>query len=309
MKMWKLLPIAGLAVLVVGAQQVSAATIFSDDFENYTLGSIDNNDTVNNVASNPWYGPYPANGIVVGATQNGGISTTTVTPYSGSKMIQGDVRNDGKSHYDQDGLDLSKYNNENAFTGNLEVSWYFYDSAGVGGTTANGKIEDFVALSYYNPTVDKTGAASSWANSCQSTLDNPSQRISLGALSAGDTSYYQARVLNSSSTALAYNTTGDQSWFNTTATRSIGWHEGTISIGALQTDNTNLISFYVDGIECFSTTAAVGNGYNTIEMNTRRGGQTLYYDDFTASTVPEPASFLALGSGLISLLALKKRRS
>ena len=296
------LPIAGLAVLMLGVQ-ASAGTIFSDDFESYNYGVLDRNmdgtNAVNTDASNPWIGPDPSNNTVVGPSDqiNPGI---TATAHGGSKMIRGNNKND------QDYVNISyKYNNGNAYTGGLQLDWWYYDPYGAGNSAL---IDDYMALAYYAGFQGVEYPVNDSGDLNTAVIGAPTQRLSLGTYN--NTDYYMARVLG------ATGGSGDGSWFSTNVVRSAGWHEMRIVVGDALADGTNNVNFYIDNMQnpVLSMNSTTTVGYNVIEANNNMKGAVKdytqgYFDDITLTSVPEPGSFVALAAGLVSLLGLKRRRN
>ncbi|MCC6483675.1 MAG: PEP-CTERM sorting domain-containing protein [Armatimonadetes bacterium] len=294
MKRGMLLCAVGLLV-VATAFTAQAAPVFTDGFEGANIGALDKNapggaNSAPNGSGNPWFGPNPPNGQVV-STDSG------VTPHSGDHMLRGAFV--GGADIDQNWLNIAyRFNGGNVFTGNLTLDWWFYDVGGAG----DGNFKDYVALGYYNTAPSGTDYPGSGSlNAGASKI----QRLSLGAQSTGDTSKYQARVVGSSD---GYG--GPNGWFNTSTSRSVGWHQARIVVGPALGDGTNDVWFYIDDMvnPTLTHNSVLNYGYNVIEVNSKFGSQTGYFDDFSLTLVPEPGSLLALGAGLVSLAGVVRRK-
>jgi hypothetical protein len=157
---------------------------------------------------------------------------------------------------------------------------------------------DYAALGYYNTAPGNTDYPGTGSLNSSTQI----QRLSLGAAStqgAGfDNTKYQARVVGA----------GDgyaSGWFNTSATRSVGWHEGRVVV-----DNANNASFYIDDMNnpVFTHSAVLTFGYNVLELNTDFGPTTGYFDDVSFSLVPEPGTTALLLCGGLTWLALRRRK-
>ncbi len=294
--MRKILIVAVALLVLASAGQVSAA-LFSDGFESHNIGALDKNlsggpNAAPNGSGNPWFGPAPPNAQVVGVDSG-------VSPHSGSHMIRGAFV--AGADIDQNWYNMAyRLNGGLPFKGNLEFDWWFYDPLGaVGASGLN--FRDYAAIGYYNTApggTDYPGAGSLNSGATQI------QRLSLGAnnTSGVDPNFYQVRVVGATD---GLGTTG---WFNTSVGRSVGWHHGKIVIGSPLVNNTNNVDFYIDNMlsPIFSHNSMTTWGYNVIEVNTKFGSATGYFDDF--NLVPEPGSLVALGAGLLSLIGLKRTR-
>lgn len=288
-----------LSVLLV-ASGASAAVLFTDGFESYTAGGnpLDKNVTGPNSAANgsgnPWFGPAPPNARVVGTDSFNGSS---VSPHSGNNMIRASAASD----LDQNWYNLAyRQNGGSAFTGNVQFDWWFYDPIGQG--TGSTNFRDYAAVGYYNTapgTTDYPGTGSLNTGATQI------QRLGLGTVNgnAASQTVYNARIVGD-----AAGDAGVAGWFLTGVARSPGWHHGQIVIGAPLGDNTNLVTFNIDGAMALSRNSKTAYGYNVLEFNTGFGPKTGYFDDVTFSTIPEPASALLLLLGM-PLLYRKNRVS
>jgi sugar lactone lactonase YvrE len=248
-----------------------AAFTFYDGFESYSKGSLDNNTTggPNTSSANPWWG---VNTTVQGWVTN---ANSGVTPHGGSQM----VGTSGVTKQDYLNL-LYRMNAGQIYYGNFMCDWWFYDPYG---STASGATnsQEYLAIAQYAP-VSTTGDTS--------TFTTYNQRMSLGAYN-GNTGYnylyYQARIIGGSGTFGSGN-----SWYNTTALRSVGWHHARIVVGIPNAADYAPISMYVDNM--LNATVASGGtnlGYNLIELNhdmASASGTGWYYDDFTFRAANDP---------------------
>jgi hypothetical protein len=260
-----------LAIAPAAAQQHRHRLLALDDFESYMLGSLDKNDPNGmnmdaNGQGNPWFGPRIPDLVVVNA-ENG------IQPISGTQMVRGSAT----PGFSQNWYNIAyRLNGSQPFTGNIILSWWFYDPVGPGNTD----YRDYVALAFYDTAPPDTDAP---ANYNLNTGVMRIQRLSLGAMFntdlGFDPTYYQARVVGNQN---GYNANG---WFNTQTPRSVGWHQAAIHVGPLLSDGGNLISFYIDdgGNPTLEQEAPASftYGYNVVEMNAAFGAQTAYYDDIS----------------------------
>ena len=269
------------------------AVIFADGFESYNAGSLDQNDgsgpnqAPNGGPGNPWFGPVPANGIIVG-------TEGSISPHSGTQMVRG--ANGGTIQFDQDYYNLAyRLNGGSVYKGNIRLDWWFYDLNGPGDTN----YRDYVALvdyGSYQSATDQDGSG----NPGPSTSIN--QRLSLGAtfLTGADYTKYQARVVSADDPGIA----GTSGWFNTTTTRSVGWHHGRIAVGPTQgTMSAPEVAFYIDDMvnPTLVHNAISTIGYNFIEINTQFGTETAYFDDISFA-VAQPPKLTATLSGVNVML-------
>jgi hypothetical protein len=311
------------------AQQV----LFSDNFESYSLGELNKNDSASpnaapNGSGNPWWGPgagttvQPAGSIasqLVSAGNQSGVAqpaaaTSTemlvvgaqngVTPHSGTKMITGSP---GSNNYSELWNNIAyRYNGGKAISGNLIYTFWFYDP---NGTTNGAAYKDNSDVAFYSDNSSTADYPSSGTLNNSLTIE----RLQLGAASyqvntsgypqTYNSSEYQARVVN---TQIGYDTQG---WINLPITRSVGWHEGEEIIGPADSDGRNTVSFYIDNLTTplLTTTTEIDQGYTDVEFNA--GGTTNdlgYFDDATLTLTPEPLSLAA--SPLLGLLLMRRRR-
>ncbi len=292
MKLIKALSTA-IVLLLLFVVQLSAQVLFSDGFETYTAGGspLDKNyasgpNAAPNGSGNPWFGPAPPNARVVGAEGS-------VTPHSGNNMIRGSAPSD----LDENWYNLSyRLNGGAVYSGGVTYDFWFYDPLGSGGSA----YRDYAALGYYNTAPTTTDYPGTGSLNSSSQI----QRFSLGASSsqgAGfDATLYQARVVGA--------TDGYASgWFNVDVIRSVGWHEGRITMGPVLGDGTADVRFYIDdkSTPVFTHNSTTSYGVNVLELNTDYGPTGGYFDDISF-TIPEPgtAALLVVG-GLV--LALRRR--
>lgn len=294
--------IVGLSIVVILTLATAASAadiIFSDGFESYTAGGnpLDKNTAGPNSASNgtgnPWFGPAPPNARVVGSDSFNG---PTVTPHSGNNMIRGSAASDT----DQNWYNLAyRLNGGSAFTGNIQLDWYFYDPFGEGAGSTD--FRDYAALGFYNTAPSGTDYPGTGSLNTGATQI---QRLGLGAFNgnAASQTVYNARIVGETA-----GNAGNGTWFLTGVNRSLGWHKGTIKVGPALGDNTNQVDFYVDDIFALGRNSKTAFGYNVIEFNTAFGAKTGYFDDVTFS-IPEPASVLLLVGGILMLWTRRRAR-
>jgi hypothetical protein len=282
--------VVAFVLLALTVLQTYAQVLFSDGFESYTAGGspLDKNyasgaNAAPNGSGNPWFGPAPPNARVVG-------TETNVSPHSGNNMIRGSAPSD----LDENWYNLAyRLNGGNAYSGNIRYDWWFYDPLGSGGSN----YRDYAALGFYNTAPGNTDYPGTGSLNASTQI----QRLSLGATSGtgSDSTVYQARVVGATD---GYASSG---WFNTTATRSIGWHEGRIIV-----DGANNVSFYIDNMvtPVLTHNAVLSYGYNVLELDTDYGPIGGYFDDVSFSLIPEPGTVGLLVSGGLVVLAMRRRR-
>jgi hypothetical protein len=291
------LALSALSVIVLAG--TAPAQIFTDGFESYTAGAnpLDKNvagpNAAPNGSGNPWFGPAPPNLRVVSS----GDTTATGSPvnaHSGSQMVRGSAPSD----LDENWVNIAyRLNGGNPYAGNASMTFWFYDPLGSGGAN----YRDFGALGFYNTAPNNTDYPGTGSLNSSTQI----QRLSLGASSsqgAGfDATVYQARVVGATD---GYNSAG---WFNTIIGRTVGWHMGEIDVGPALPDNTNNVTFLIDGVTALTHNSVLSFGYNVLELNMNYGPTTGYMDDITFSAaVPEPSTLLLTAGGL---LTVRRRRS
>jgi hypothetical protein len=291
---------AAALLALAATATVNANTLFTEGFESYTAGAnpLDKNvagaNAAPNGSGNPWFGPAPPNARVVGIDSTNGPA---VAPHSGSAMIRGSAPSD----LDQNWVNIGyRFNGGSAYTGGIQLDYYFYDPLGSGGTD----FRDFGALGFYNTAPSSTDYPGTGS---LNTGVTQIQRLCLGASSsqgAGfDNTTYQARVVGATD---GYS----NGWFNTTTPRSVGWHHALIFVSSDIGDGTNNVSFYIDDFNTPTLThnSVTNYGYNVIELNNNFGPTTGYFDDLTLSTIPEPSSAALIVCGLLMVGSRCRRR-
>ncbi len=245
---------------------------FYDGFEGYQTGSLDNNTSggPNVSAANPWWG--------VNTSAQGWITNASsgVTPHGGSQMdgAAGSVR--------QEYINLLyRMNAGQLYYGNFMCDWWFYDPYGANAAGAT-NFQEYVALAQYAPVSTSSDSSS---------FSTFTQRMSLGSYN-GNVGYnysnYQARIVGGSGTFGSGN-----SWYNTTVTRSVGWHHARIIVG-IPNPATLLapVSMYIDNLTnatVASPSTGLAVGFNLLELNHQfKAGYAGYYDDFTFRAANDP---------------------
>ena len=245
-----------------------AAFTFFDGFESYNKGSLDNTTTGGPNPTSPWWGlNTSAQSWVTNA--NGGVN-----PHGGSQMAG------AASLSRQDYINLLyRMNAGQTYYGNFMCDWWFYDPYGTATTGASAS-QDYLAIAQYAP-VSTTGDTS--------TFTAYNQRMSLGTYN-GSTGYnysnYQARIIGGSGTFGSGN-----SWYNTTTTRSVGWHHARILVGIPNASNYATVWMYIDNMLNAAVTSPGTNlGFNLIELNhySSAAGFGWYYDDLTFRAANDP---------------------
>jgi hypothetical protein len=269
--------VCSFVMILTLATSAHAVVVFSDGFESYTdAGSpLDANLAGPNAApnggpGNPWFGPAPPNLRVISA--GGGLSSGAAAPRSGSQMVTASAASD----FDQEWVNIANRFEPNGlnYFGNIALDWWFYDPTGPG----NSNYRDYAALGNYSAASTASSSFLDYPTS-DSNLNHSTvlQRLSLGASNpAGfDNTKYQARVAGATDGLVS-------GWFNV-GTRSIGWHEGKIQLGAPNGASTT-VSFYIDGVDVLDHAIMTSSGVNVIELNAGFGSTSANFDDLTFST-------------------------
>jgi len=228
-----------------------------ETFEDYNTGgdsfeSLDKNDPAgpnqaSNGLGNPWWGTVPPNGRI-----------DVSKAHSGTKSLWGTAGGC------RDFYNLQyRCNNGLPFTGSVYLDWWFYDPLGSGGSTTN-FCGDYTALSCYSgmpTTLDHPATV-------PNVMPAPIQQLAVGMsddLASGyNPAKYQVRIVGDSG---GYH----GGWFNTTVTRSVGWHHARVAVGPRKSpSNTNDITFFIDDMASPvmpSRDSITTAGFNMIEVN------------------------------------------
>lgn len=293
-----------LAFMAMAVYQLKAQVLYSDNFSSYSLGALDANDSggpnqaPNGGPGNPWWGPGPPN-LAVATSFNG------INPYPGdTHLVDGQSANFFAEQFNNIGYRLNGGNN---FLGGVALSWAFYDPVGAGSSASGyndiAYLDGFQSADGYTSTKDYTGSGPD----LQSSYTSGDELLGLGAdnPSGGNSGFYQARVIGSSTADDGATYTGANGWYNLSVARTVGWHTASIVLGAPNGANTT-VTMYIDGHDVLDETVGAGTvGVNTIAVDSGWGSQVGAFDNFVVS-VPEPGACALIGFGLLSLVALKK---
>lgn len=261
-----------------------AAVVFYDGFETYNNACIDMNYTgsPNNFGTNgdrngnPWFGADPRDAMV-----DAGVGV-----HLGSKALSATT---GTAPYNcENAVNLAyRFNDGNPYTGNVYLEWYFYDPKGA---TGGDQFRDFAGLSQYKTSpVWSATTDYDFAAGYNATLrDYLNQFLAIGGswdVSAGyDSSKYQIRVMGAPGSYA-------NGWFNSSVTRSVGWHHALITLGSAKVGGTNDASFYIDGALVATKDTVTSGGVNSLSVYTRPSG-------FVSGAVDD-ISFGALGTQMV----------
>src|SRR5437763_15349645 len=115
------------------------------------------------------------------------------------------------------------FNSGTPYFSNISLYWCFYDPT----VSGNSNYRDYAALAYYNSAHGTGGLDYPAASGGNLNPGGALQRLSLGASNPTgfDNTKYQARIVG------ATDGTASGQWFNV-GTRSVGWHQGQIILGA-----------------------------------------------------------------------------
>jgi hypothetical protein len=270
------------------------STNFFDNFESYSISSpvtygrlgtpLDYNYGVNSSATDPWWGPSPPNFFTFPSGQDG------VTAYSGNQMIGGAFAFVTSGDNDETFLNLSyRFNGGQLYYGNVMLDWYFYDP----GTSDAG---DQLSLANFSSRMPGNSDSSGFL-----IPSGPVQHLFIGTWQNLDTTKYQASVYGASDGAsgpISKNIAGTTKYFDTSVSRSMGWHHARIVVGpANPGTHVATAMFFVDDMSnsAFNHDLPPGNvGFNSIHLmacsiyapaTSETAG---FFDDVTFQVVNDP---------------------
>jgi hypothetical protein len=270
------------------------STNFFDDFESYSVASpvsygrggtpLDYNFGVNSGTTDPWWGPSPPNFFTFTSGQDGAPA------HSGNQMIGGAYTSVTSGDNDETFLNLSyRFNGGQVYYGDVMLDWYFYDP----GTADAG---DQLSLANFGGRMPATSDSSGFL-----IPTTPVQHLFIGTWQNLDTTKYQASVFGASdgtSGRISRNITGFTKYFNTSVSRSQGWHHARIVVGPAD-PGTHVANakFFVDDMSnaAFTHDLPPGNvGFNSIHLMacsiyTPATSETAgFFDDVTFQAVNDP---------------------
>ncbi len=270
--------IANIAGTVTTAPATLVYTQAFDNFEEYNAGQLDSNGNANTQASNPWWGPAPPNGIVIGETQPDSLHV--VVPHSRGDGSGNMVQSAASGTFeDTDDVNLAyRLNAGQSYNGNLKMDWWYFDPWGADGRGAN--LEDYMVIGHYGLPTDHDHDAMSFTGT---------KIIWLGAYPAAgyDPTLYQAKITGETDGLNA------GQFYNTTRTRSIGWHHFRILVGIPNGASTPVSFFIDDMVNPVMTHAKFWpDSIDCAEINGRAHGSTSdpvgYFDHFSFQTAADP---------------------
>jgi hypothetical protein len=272
------------------------STNFFDDFESYSISSnvtygrfgtpLDYNDlrAVNSASTDPWWGPSPPNFFTFVSGQDG------ASAHSGNQMIGGAYTSVTSGDNDETFLNLSyRFNGGQLYYGDVMLDWYFYDP----GTADAG---DQLSLANFSSRVPATSDSSGFLIPA-----GPVQHLFIGTWQNLNTTKYQASVFGASDGTLgriSRNIAGNTKYFDTSVSRSVGWHHARIVVGPAD-PGTHVANakFFVDDMSnaAFSHDLPPGNvGFNSIHLmacsiySPATSETAGFFDDVTFQVVNDP---------------------
>lgn len=265
---------AALIAAVCGLPAANAGTIFDDDFEGYSSQANFDATWVPAGGGGTWttnQSTSPTHSIGIGTT---GTPTSTLT-FSASPAT-----------------DLIATNAEP-----LIWSYQFYDDASnlpVVGNTLGRSYGQLHARRSDTSALSQLLAMGLW------NANIPKASNGVTSTTAELRQYYAVRT--------AFSPGGNWILLDTGPTRSAGWHEMKAVIGGTQ------VEYYVDGTLALTSNyvptlpAGVTSGWYLARIGSGlAAGVTTAFDDMSLVQVPEPATLLMLGFGMIGTLALRRR--
>jgi hypothetical protein len=286
---------AGSVTSSVAALKLNQRTTnFFDNFESYSNSSpvtygrlgtpLDYNYGVNSSANDPWWGPSPPNFFTFLSGQDGAPA------YSGNQMIGGAYSFVTTGDNDEAFLNLSyRFNGGQLYYGDIMLDWYFYDP----GTPDAG---DQLSLANFSARMPTNSDSSGFL-----IPSGPVQHLFIGTWQNLDTNKYQASVYGAAdgtSGAISKNITGNTKYFDTSVSRSQGWHHARIVVGPAD-PGTHVANakFFVDDMSnaAFSHDLTGTNvGFNSIHLmacsiySPATSETAGFFDDVTFQSVNDP---------------------
>jgi hypothetical protein len=294
---------------LAGTLSLKSQVLYSDNFSSYSNGDLDANEgggpnqAPNGGPGNPWWGPNPGN-LSVASSFNG------INPYPGdTKLVDGQAASFFAEQVNNIGY---RYNGGHNFTGNIAVSWAFYDTAGAGKNASGyndiAYLNGYQAADGYTPTTDYTGSGPN----LQNTYTSGDEFLGLGANNptGANTGFYQARVLGATVADDGASVANAQGWFNLSVARTVGWHTASIVLGSPNGANTT-VSMFIDGHDVLDETmgSSTMDSVNSFVLDSGWGAQVGAFDNIALTQVPEPGAIgLLLGGGVAFLAQLRRNR-
>jgi hypothetical protein len=270
------------------------STNFFDDFESYSNSSpvtygrfgtpLDYNYGPNSGANDPWWGPSPPNFFTFPSGQDG------IPAYSGNQMTGGAYSFVTTGDNDEAFLNLSyRFNGGQLYYGNVMLDWHFYDP----GTP---DAADQLSLANFSSRMPATSDSSGFL-----IPSGPVQHLFIGTWPNLDTTKYQASVFGATdgtSGRFSRNIAGFTKYFDTSVSRSEGWHHARIVVGPAD-PGTHVANakFFVDDMSnaAFSHDLPPGNvAFNSIHLmacsvySPATSETAGFFDDVTFQAVNDP---------------------